>query len=39
MRVEDHEQTYLCLIMKAFQHEILWISGEAESYFNSKTSA
>jgi hypothetical protein len=39
MGVEEHEQAYLCLIMKAFQCKILWISGGAETYFNNKNSA
>jgi hypothetical protein len=38
MGVEEHERAYLCSIMRAFQRKILWISGEAETYFNNKNS-
>ena len=34
---EENERTHLCSIMKAFQREVLWISGEAENHFLGKT--
>ncbi len=33
--VEESERTYLFSIMKAFQRELLWISGVAETYFSN----
>jgi DNA-binding PadR family transcriptional regulator len=32
---EENELSYLFSIMKAFQRELLWISGDAEKYFNT----
>ncbi len=34
---EENERAHLCSIMKAFQHEVLWILGEAENHFLGKT--
>jgi hypothetical protein len=32
---EESERSYLFSVMKAFQRELLWISGDAENYFRS----
>jgi hypothetical protein len=32
---DENEQSYLFSVMKAFQRELLWISGDAEQYFTS----
>jgi hypothetical protein len=34
----ENERHYLLSVMKAFQRELLWISGDAEHYFNLKYS-
>jgi hypothetical protein len=34
--VEENELSYLFSVMKAFQRELLWISGDAEEYFANK---
>ena len=34
---EETERSYLKSIYRAFQHEVLWISGVAEDHFLSKT--
>ena len=33
LRTEEGDRTYLQPVMKAFQREMLWISGDAEEYF------
>lgn len=35
--VEENEHSYLLSVMKAFQRELLWISGDAERYFENKS--
>ncbi len=34
-RTDENERSYLFSVMKAFQRELLWISGDAEQYFMS----
>jgi hypothetical protein len=35
--VEEKERSYLFPVMKSFQRELLWITGDAEQYFKNKT--
>ena len=34
---EEREKSYIESVMKAFQRELLWITGDAEHYFTDKS--